>query len=328
MEDKMTWSFLAHIGFNMYADHAEKDGIKCNPWRINKPETIATDYLRFDKEVFHRMTEGLAAAGCNQIILDLAEGVRYDSHPELAIEGTLSKKELSDEITRLRGLGFEVIPKLNFSTGHDLWLGKYARMVSTPEYYQVCSDLIDEVCELFGKPRLFHLGMDEECFSIQETMNLCIIRHGDLFWHDFYYLVKCCEKNGARPWIWADYMWHTNKKYEQSFIERMSRDVLISNWYYNKFEHTEGWLFDAISAYEKLNTLGFDQVPAGGNDNNDENLDLTVAHCTKVIAPERLKGFLMTTWSPTLPKYEEKFMRAINDVKLVTEKYNNGGYNK
>ena len=62
----------------------------------------------------------------------------------------------------LRALGIEPLPKLNFSTCHDAWLGPYSRMVSTPAYYDVCRDLIDEVAELFGGPRFFHLGMDEE----------------------------------------------------------------------------------------------------------------------------------------------------------------------
>ena len=66
------------------------------------------------------------------------------------------------EVKRLREMGLEPIPKLNFSTCHDTWLGPYARMVSTPKYYEVAKDLIAETIELFDKPRLFHLGMDEE----------------------------------------------------------------------------------------------------------------------------------------------------------------------
>ncbi len=326
MAKELKWSFLAHFGFNMYADHAEKDGIKC--FACREPETCATDYLRFDMDLWHKLSEELQKAGCNQIIVDLAESVIYDSHPELAVEGSLSKDVMRAEIARLKSMGFEVIPKLNFSTGHDIWLGKYARMVSTPEYYQVCADLIDEVCELFEHPRLFHLGMDEECFSIQNTMNLCIIRHGELFWHDFNFLCDCCKKNGARPWIWGDYVWHTDKKYHDSFHENMSKDVLISNWYYHEFEETEGWLNDAWTSYKDLEDHGFDQMPTASNNVCDENLDCTVKHCLDVIAPERLEGFIMTTWSPTIPKYEEKLMRSARIMKEVITKYNAGGYEK
>ena len=74
---------------------------------------------------------------------------------------------MRDEVVRLREMGLEPIPKLNFSTCHDAWLGPYARMVSTPQYYQVVKDLIAETIEMFGNPRLFHLGMDEEALVHQ-----------------------------------------------------------------------------------------------------------------------------------------------------------------
>ena len=234
-------------------------------------------------------------------------------------------KEVADELSRLRGLGFEVIPKLNFSSSHDEWMGKYSRMVSTPEYYKVCDDLIDEVCELFNSPRLFHLGMDEECFSIQETMNLCIIRHGELYWHDSFRLFNRTEKNGARPWIWADYVWH-NKKSEESFLKHMTKDILCSNWYYHEFTEESGWLKDSYCAYEVLEKNGFDQLPGASNCVCDNNLELTVDHCSKIIAPERLKGFIMTHWMPTVPEKKEKLLSSADILKDAYNKYQNSRY--
>jgi len=97
----------------------------------------------------------------NALVLDLGDGVRWDSHPEIAVENAWTPAKLREELDRARELGIEPLPKLNFSTAHDAWLGPYSRMVSTPQYYEVCRDLIDEASELFGRPRLFHLGMDE-----------------------------------------------------------------------------------------------------------------------------------------------------------------------
>ena len=94
------------------------------------------------------------------MLMDLAEQVLYPSHPELAVKGTWSPEKLRKELDRLRGLGLEPIPKLNFSTCHDFWLKDYSRMISTPEYYRVCADVIKDVCEMFDKPRLFHLGWE------------------------------------------------------------------------------------------------------------------------------------------------------------------------
>ena len=95
------------------------------------------------------------------VLIDLAEGLVYPSHPELAVKGSWSVERMRKELDRLRGMGLEPIPKLNFSTTHDLWLGEYHRMVSTKKYYEVCADLIRDVGEIFGTPRMIHIGFDE-----------------------------------------------------------------------------------------------------------------------------------------------------------------------
>ena len=102
----------------------------------------------------------------------------------------------------MRELGLEPIPKLNFSAGHDPWLGQYSRMVSSDIYYGVCRDLIAEVAELFDTPRFFHLGMDEETAEIQRHNNLVVVRQHELWWHDMYFLFDEVERACARPWVW------------------------------------------------------------------------------------------------------------------------------
>ncbi len=320
MADNFIWSYLVHLGFNMWADPAEKDGIPAFPTRLTRDNHCACDYLRFDRAVWNDVVTRLHDNGCNMIIFDLGEGVQYESHPELAVKGSWSKQELADELSRLRSMGFEVIPKLNFATSHDEWLGIYSRMVSTPEYYKVCGELIDEVNELFEHPRFFHLGMDEECRSVQEDLNLCIIRQGELYWHDFFYFVKKAEAGGARPWVWADYIWHT-KQSEESFLKHMTKDILCSNWCYSRLEETSGYQYDARCAYELLDKHGFDQVPTASNCACPENMDLTAAHSLKVIAPERLKGFMMTTWRPTLPEKKEILLEAADLLGQAKTKY-------
>ena len=56
-------------------------------------------------------------------------------------------------------------------------VGIYERMVSTPIYYQVCKDLIEEAYEMFDHPEFIHIGMDEEehikaTYSQEEIDNL------------------------------------------------------------------------------------------------------------------------------------------------------------
>ncbi len=136
----------------------------------------------------------------NMVIIDLGDGVKYDSHPEIAVNGAWSTSQLKKELKIIRGLGLEPIPKLNFSTGHKAWLGPYQRMVSSDTYYHVCSNLINEVIDLFDKPPFFfHLGMDEETADNQRTHQNVVVRQGDLWWHDFYYLTELVETQNVRP---------------------------------------------------------------------------------------------------------------------------------
>ncbi|MBE6599042.1 MAG: hypothetical protein E7638_06335, partial [Ruminococcaceae bacterium] len=203
MENTLIRACLCHLGYNMWADPEEKDGIKGFHYGKNA-EVAATPRLRFQPKAWDRIVEMLRDAGCNMIILDIGEGVRFDCCPEIAAEDAWSKEQMKAELARLRSLGFEVIPKLNFSTCHDEWLGVYSRMVSTPAYYKVVRELIRETAELFDHPRFFHIGMDEEGLGCQKHFNLVVIRQDKLWYHDLNYICDCVRETGSRPWMWAD----------------------------------------------------------------------------------------------------------------------------
>ena len=225
---EMRGMFL-QLGNNMWSDVPVKD------WALTKKEDLAEvsslDVLRFDEEVWRRLTDRMVQKGFNAVVMDLGEGCIYPSHPELAVKGSWSAERLQKELARLRGIGIEPIPKLNFSTCHDTWLKEYGRMVSTPEYYRVCADVIRDVCEIFDKPRLLHLGYDEENFGNQRKYAYAVVRQGELWWHDFLFFVKTVEKLGMRPWIWSDYIW----RHKDEFLSRMPKSVMQSNWYYRQW---------------------------------------------------------------------------------------------
>lgn len=316
MAKEMIWSYLVHLGQCMWGEYAPGDGGYC----------IKTEPLAFHEPTWKEVSQKLKDDGCcNTILIDLGEGVEYESHPEIASPGTWSKKRLSDEIDRLRGMGFKVYPKLNFATSHDKWMGIYARMVSTPQYYTFCKDVIDEACELFGNPELFHLGLDEECYSVQEKSPICVIRNNDLLWHDINYLFKLTENNGARPWIWADYVWHSQKS-KAEFVQNMSRDVLCSNWYYGDWTHTSGFWVSSMEGYRTLEANGFEQLPTGGNyfgipEYCEDNMKITVEKCNEIVAPERLAGYMMTTWERTTAEKKDRLICAADDLKNAYDFY-------
>ena len=198
--DKMIWACLLHLGMNSWKDiplnRAPADAPR--PFKVR----CMADYLRTDETVWRSLTDALGKSGANMLIIDMAEGVFLPSHPELAVKGTWSIEKFQKELARLRAMGLEVIPKMNFSTCHDSWLKDYQRMVSTQKYYQVCADVIKDVVDIFrvdGKPpRFFHLGYDEETPGHQRSFELAIVRQGELWWHDFLWFAKQVESKGVR----------------------------------------------------------------------------------------------------------------------------------
>ena len=312
-EPKFAWSYLAHFGVNSWKD------VPLETQDPSMPEKWLTrccaDHVRFDEPSWRRISDALAKAGCNQIVVDLAEIVVYPSHPELAVEGSWTVEKLRAEIARLRGMGFEVIPKLNFSACHDTWLKEYHRMVSTKKYYQVCEDVIKDVVEMFDRPRLFHLGYDEESANHQSQHLFAVCRQGELWWHDFLWFAKVTEKAGCRPWIWSDYVW----KHKDEFLNRMPKSVLQSNWYYGGFFGVpkSGERSANVAAYEWLEKAGFDQVPTGSNWSCDTNFSGTVKFCDAICRPELLKGYMMAPWTRTFAIHEEKSMQAIAQMAEV-----------
>ncbi len=310
----MIWANLLHLSYNMWEDRIASE----TPIRGDRP------FLRFDEKLWNDLLEKMVEVGMNMVVIDLGDGVNYESHPEIAVENAWSRDKLRQELDKIRGMGLEPIPKLNFSAAHDSWLGIYHRCVSTPKYYEVCANLVTEAIELFDGPRFFHLGYDEETAWHQMHYQYVVIRQYDLWWHDFNFFVEAVEKHNVRPWIWSDYIW----KHRDDFIEKMPKSVLQSNWYYGNqfdkydaFEESDDEVQRYIEAYTDLEEYGFDQIPTGSNFGCDENFGMTVDFCRKNISPERLKGFMQTPWHPTLEEFRDKHLKAIELVATEIEKW-------
>ena len=65
------------------------------PWlgELDDEQPVFHDFLYCDKEVWRKVTDFLPSCGINTLLIDMGEGVRLDSHPELAVEGSWSKQE-------------------------------------------------------------------------------------------------------------------------------------------------------------------------------------------------------------------------------------------
>lgn len=304
VSDRKIWACLLHLSYNMWVEYSTP-----SPFKGYRP------YLQLDEELWNDALKKMADEGINMVLIDLGDAIQYESHPEIAVSNAWAPARLRSELAKIRKLGIEPIPKLNFAAGHDTWLGEYSRMVSTKKYYEVCKDLIKEVTDLFDKPRFFHLGMDEENAEDQRYLNLVVVRQNDLWWNDFYYLVEEVEKAGSRAWIWSDYLWH----FPELFFKKMPKSVVQSNWYYERdFDVTK----TPVKAYLDLEKYGYDQIPtASFHNGNDYSILNTVKFCKQNIAKPRLYGFIQTYWAPTVEAYRETIIKAIELTGVAKKWY-------
>lgn len=306
MRSEMIWAYMIQLGENMWGDTTTVDQPPFH--RVPFHPTLGTD-----DAVWRQVIDFLPAQGFNTIVIDIGDAILYESHPEISIRGAWSKDKLKQELDHMRAIGLTPIPKLNFSAGHDAWMGIYARMVSTPQYYQVCEDLIKEVAELFSYPELFHLGMDEETAKMQAGYEFCCVRQQDLWWHDLFFLFDCCQKVGARPWVWADACWSCYG-HQELYLKKMPKSVLQSNWVYARMTRNEDGSFRdcEYEAYLTLDQAGFEQVPTVSTwQGRMENAKVTMELARSSFAPERTKGFMTAPWQFT---HSDMLYALLNDA--------------
>ena len=291
---EMMWAALLHIGVNMWRD---KDSPSHPDDKFGG--SFWHDELHFDLDTFHKITEQLPGMGINTLVLDVGDAMRYDSHPEIGVRGAMTPDELRTEVRRLRALGIEPVPKLNFSACHDAWLGQYERMLSTDIYRGVVADLI--------------LGMDEETAAQQEKNGYSVVRAQPLWWRDFYHMVDACEKENARPWIWSDCLWH----HPDEFAAKMPKSVLQSNWHYWALKGEDctkgqnGWGF---KTFFDLDRLGFDQVPCTSTC-SCEGITGQIMNELSQADLKSIVGFMTAPWHFTVP---EDYYYLMNDVFRLT----------
>ena len=319
----MKWVYLIHFGSRMWGDlprakRIRRDGSQSRILTdaefaaVTTPEMLDADRMHFDEAFWRELSGKLRQAGCNCIMIDVGEGLRYPSHPELALKDSWAPERLRAEVVRLRGMGFDVIPKLNFSTAHDAWLGPYERMVSTPKYYEVCADVIRDVAEVFAPLTGFHIGLDEEDLPVfHSSSSLLVMRQGDLWWHDLNWFVREVERHGARAWMWSDYQRrHTAEQFRDLFCRRMPKTVVQNPWTYSATRATMA-KNQFIQAYRPLAEAGYDLVPCGSNCYGViENFSAMTEYCRANLPAERFKGMVMAPWIKTVEPYRRLHWQA------------------
>lgn len=308
---KKIWACLMHLSFNFAG------GIKS--WGGLRTE------FEPDQSVWDIAIKRMADRGINMVLINLDDSVMWRSHPEISLKNSWTPEKLREELTKIRKLGIEPIPLLNFSTCHDAWLGKYSKMVSTKTYYNVCRNLIAEAIEIFDTPRFIHFGMDEEKYNNQKHFDYIVIRQNELWWGDLYCYISEAMSRNVRPWVWSDYVWH----HPDQFFKMMPKSVLQSNWYYGEILDPNK---NNVKAYIDLEKEGYDQIPTGcfcaRPDNNfiaadERNIGNTVDFCSKHISDAHLLGFMQAFWMPTIERFRSPIIKAIDLIGDAKYKFEN-----
>ena len=303
-EQTFLWGTLIHFGMNNWFSKPLQQcpfpgGLNAAQREAVRLEYGRADHVRFDEAVWGALSKKLRATN-NSLVIDVAECLSYPSHPELAVKGSWSADKFRAELRRLRSLGFELIPKLNFSMTHDIWLGEYHLMVGTRKYYEVVSDLIGDVAEIFDTPRLFHLGLDEEIAKFQADEPIVAVRGRAKWWEDLKFYQNEVERRGMRAMIWSDFFRHHDGEAEiAEFKRHMSKAILQNPWWYQgikkpAFDETKE---KAVRNYVRLSDLGYEYVMCGSNCYAcDENLEDTVRFCQRRLNPELCRGLIYAPW--------------------------------
>ena len=314
MKKELMFGYLIHLSRHMWDDENTPPRI----W-YEGPRYEANNNV--DLAIWDETVKFLAERKYNVLMIDVGDGIKYESHPEISAPDAWDKDFLKKKLDEIRALGMTPIPKLNFSCCHHTWLKEYRRMVSTPTYYRVCSDVISEVCDVFGSPEYIHLGLDEENAANQKFREAIHIRQGDLWWNDAYFYFKEAEKHGARPWIWSDLCWDK----PDEFVAKMPKSVLQSNWFYRFFMNypKDTQNYNAIYTYELLDKHGFEQVPTAScwDSAGPHNVMQTVAHGKEKLNPELLRGFMTAPWYFTNPEYEYVLKHDAHTLYCARQQY-------
>ena len=297
----MIFSFFLQISNHMWADEytVRMPWSHQDPWSPNN---------NIDLDVFDRTLDFIAERKFNMIVIDVGDGVKLTSHPEIAAPDAWSIDFLRGKLDEIRARGIEPVPKLNFSCAHNVWQKEWRYRVGLPEYLPFCRDIIKEVSEIFDHPRFFHLGLDEETYDNQKNRGVAIVRNESVFWRDAYELFDECEKNGARAWVFSDYYW----RHPDVFAKMMPKSVVQSNWYYGQFDTRPDFASAyRIVTYDRLEELGYEQIPVTSGFSKAASPLQCVEYCRRVISPEHLLGFLDIPWHNTT---EENYYTLIYDA--------------
>ncbi len=259
----------------------------------------------FDLQLGLEVVEALTAERFNLLVIDIADAVKYRSHPELARPYSVPMEHLERLVSAARRNGLEVVPKLNFSRSgfhhHNDWMlgpGEvwYDHFDDGP-YWKKAFELIDELIAVCKPKQFFHVGMDEDHDrSYSQYIEAIRQLHAGL------------KERKLRTLIWND----TGIEYETGLIHRekslaaeaaIPRDIVQVLWRY-----------DAVpsASIKRIGKLGFELWGAPGARDA-----AGAAAFRDAVLQAGGKGLLMTMWIPCRRSNRRRMLAAIRRMGPV-----------
>ena len=310
-------AMLMHLSSNMWC----KKGHSYNAQK-EVDDFIYRDKFFTDKETWIKVCDFCVGCGMDTIFIDIGDGVILDSHPEIAIDGAWTKEEFKAELERLRSKGLTPLPKFNFSSAHSAWMGKYGYMVGTQKYYEVCRDLIEEVCDIFDSPEYFHIGMEEEDAASQKNKPVIIVRAPEVMMRDINYLADVCKGKGARPCIWLNAEMINSFGGEENFKNNVSKDIVMTPYYYRWVRpyYTEEQIPETVKLMKKLGEWGYDMIACSSTWSWHLAMHDVMRYCRdNAKHKEHILGYMMASWMLTDPKKYNALRDAAYNYKCAKE---------
>jgi len=260
----------------------------------------------FDLEVGLELVETMAAHGLNTLVMDIEDGVIYESHPELQRHYSVPMKDLELLAETARGNNIDFVPKCNFSKSgrnhHDMWMKPHWRETGwtwkMDEYWQVAGDVIDELVSVCKPRKYFHIGMDEDHYrSVSQYVEAIKILHGKI------------GKHGLKAAMWNDTCYLDRNVVAQVYADKtiaaeplIPRDMVQLVWDYDLVH--EGIV-------KRLTDQGFEAWVAPGG-----NLE-RIARWKKILLAEGGNGLLMSNWVKCSRRNRDRIVSMITEQAPV-----------
>ena len=257
----------------------------------------------FSLDVAIEVVDKMVEYGLNTLIVDIADGVIYESHPELKRHYSVPMEDLRRLAEYAHDKDIDFVPKLNFSKSgrnqHDMWMRPYWHNIgwtrNLDEYWKVAGDLINELVEVCEPDNFFHIGMDEDHYrSLNQYVEAVKI------------LNEKISKYGLKPVMWNDTCYENRDVIAEVYADKMRaaeplipKDMVQLLWDYD-LVHT--------GIVKRLSEAGFNVWVAPGR-NKDRVLEWK-----KITLDEGGSGLIITNWRKCDEEHKEQTLNLIEEL--------------